>query len=83
MSFQGLTVTLTTTPVALAGSGEGHGHIRIVLRNRGTGVAYLGGESVTTNGFPLTTADPHIDLDVLGGETLCMARLPAQPLRKF
>lgn len=70
MAFQGLTVTLTTTAVVLAGSGEAHGNIQVIVRNRGTGTAYLGGADVTTNGFPLTTADPHVDLTLLVGESL-------------
>jgi hypothetical protein len=71
MAFQGLTVTLTTSAVALAGTGEGHGILRVVIRNRGVGTAYLGGANVTTAaGFPLSTADPHLDLTLMVGETL-------------
>lgn len=70
MAFQGLIVTLTTSAVSLAGSGDLHGNIRVVVRNRGTGTAYLGGSDVTTAGFPLTTADPHVDLIVAPGEQL-------------
>jgi hypothetical protein len=70
MALQGLTVTLTTAAVALAGSGEGHGNIRVIVRNRGTGTAYLGGSDVTTAGFPLTTADDSVHLQLLVGETL-------------
>lgn len=69
MAIQGLTVTLTTGAVALAGNNT-HGPVRVVIRNRGTGTAYLGGSDVTTNGFPLTTADNHVDLTVLSGEQL-------------
>ena len=70
MAFQGLTVTLTTTPVSLAGSGELHGNIRVIVRNRGAGTAYLGGSDVTTGGFPLSTADPDVNLVVQMGEQL-------------
>jgi hypothetical protein len=70
MAFQGTVVTLTTSAVVLAGDGTGHGNIRVTVRNRGTGTAYLGGSDVTTAGFPLTTADPHVDLVVAVGETL-------------
>jgi hypothetical protein len=70
MAFQGLTVTLTTGPVSLAGSGDLHGNIRILVRNRGTGTAYLGGSDVTTAGFPLTTADNHVDIFLGPGEQL-------------
>ena len=70
MAVQGLIVTLTTSAVALAGDGSGHGNIRVIVRNRGAGTAYLGGSDVTTAGFPLTTADPHVDVTVMMGETL-------------
>ena len=70
MAFQGLTVALTTAAVSLAGSGELHGNIRVIVRNRGTGTAYLGGADVTTNGFPLSTADPHVNVVVQMGEQL-------------
>jgi hypothetical protein len=69
MAFQGLIVTLTTSAVSLAGSGQ-HGNIRVIVRNRGTGTAYLGGSDVTTAGFPLTTADPHVDIFLGPGEQL-------------
>jgi hypothetical protein len=69
MAVQGLTVTLTTSAVALAGNGL-HGTLRVVVRNRGTGTAYLGGSDVTTAGFPLTTADNHIDIELPVGEAL-------------
>jgi FlaG/FlaF family flagellin (archaellin) len=62
MPVQGTIVTLTTGAVSLAGSGTDHGIIRVTIRNRGTGTAYLGGSDVTTAGFPLTTADNHIDV---------------------
>jgi hypothetical protein len=71
MAFQGLTIALTTGVVNLAGAGALHGNISVIVRNRGTGTAYLGGIDVTTNGFPLTSADPHVDLTVLVGEQLC------------
>lgn len=69
MAVQGLTVTLTTSAVALAGNGL-HGTLRVVIRNRGTGTAYLGGSDVTTAGFPLTTVDNHVDLVIPTGDTL-------------
>ena len=71
MPLQGLTVTLTTSPVLLAGStGTGRGIIRVIVRNRGTGTAYLGASDVTTNGFPLTTADNHVDFNLQPWDTL-------------
>lgn len=69
MAVQGLIATLTTGAVVLAGNGI-HGALRVIVRNRGTGTAYLGGSDVTTAGFPLTTADPHIDVMLPVGETL-------------
>lgn len=69
MSVQGLTVTLTTSAVSLVGA-SGHGVVKVIVRNRGTGTAYLGASDVTTNGFPLTTADPHVDLTLRPEESL-------------
>jgi hypothetical protein len=73
MAFQGTIVTLTTAATAIAGvsaTEAPHGNIRVTVRNRGTGTAYLGGSDVTTGGFPLTTADDHVDLIVAVGESL-------------
>lgn len=64
MAVQGLTVTLTTDPTLIAGSNSAstptfgmHGTLRVLIRNRGAATVYLGGASVTTAGYPLTTAD--------------------------
>ncbi len=63
MPVQSLVVTLTTSPVSLAGSGSEHGIIRVTIRNRGTGVAYLGSSGVTSSqGYQLSTSDNHVDL---------------------
>lgn len=68
MAVQGTVVTLTTSAV-VAGDGL-HGVIRVTLRNRGTGTVYLGGSDVTTAGFPLSTADEFVSLQLGVGETL-------------
>lgn len=65
---QGLTVTLTSAQ-AVAGDGQ-HGLIRVIVRTRGTGTAYLGGATVTTSGYPLTTGDAPLHLTLYQGETL-------------
>lgn len=62
MAVQGLTITLTTAPTPIAGSPSGtifgsHGVLNVLIRNRGAGTVYLGDSAVTTNGFPVTTAD--------------------------
>jgi hypothetical protein len=62
-------VSLTTSATVVAGNGI-HGVIRVTVRNRSTGTAYFGGSDVTTAGFPLTTADNHVDLVVVPGEIL-------------
>jgi hypothetical protein len=66
---QGLIATLTTSATLIAG-GSLHGVLRVIVRNRGTGTAYLGGADVTTAGFPLTTADNHVDVTLLVGDAL-------------
>lgn len=69
MAVQGLTLALTTNAVAVAGDGL-HGVLRVHVRNRGTGTAYLGGSTVTTSGYGLTTADSPLNLTLVGGEAL-------------
>lgn len=70
MSVQGVLVTLSSgTPVVLAGDGI-HGTIRVTLRNKGTGTAYLGSSSVTTSGYGFTTGDNPLQVTIYGGETL-------------
>lgn len=70
MSVQGLTIALTTTILPVAGDATTHGLIRVHVRNRGTGTAYLGGSAVTSSGYGLTTADNPMTLTLYGGETL-------------
>lgn len=77
MAAQGLVITCTSSPQVVAGSiGTGgdpiHGYIKVRLKmNAGTG--YLGGATVTTAGYPLTTGDGSIEVPVLVGETLYVA----------
>ena len=69
MAVQGLTVALTTAPTVIAGDG-GHGVIRVVIRNRGAGNVYLGGATVTTGGYQLSTGDTPQTLTLYIGEVL-------------
>ena len=70
MAIQGTTVTLSSgTAVAVAGDGV-HGTLRVTVRNRGTGSAFLGSSNVTTGGYQLSSGDNPLQLVVYGGETL-------------
>ncbi len=69
MSVQGITITLTTAPTVIAGDGN-HGVLRVRLINRGTGTGYLGGASVTTSGYPMTTADTSLEFTLATNEVL-------------
>jgi hypothetical protein len=72
MGMQGLTVTLTTTLAAsaLAGTTDYHGALRVTVRNRGAGSIYLGGLTVTSGGFPMSSADTPLTFQVAEGEAL-------------
>ncbi len=71
MAVQGVTVTLSSgTAVAIAGTGGAPGVLRVTVRNRGTGTAFLGGSSVTTGGYQLTTADSPLTIVLNVGEAL-------------
>ena len=69
MSVQGSIVALTTAPTLIAGDGI-HGTIRVVIRNRGAGNVYLGGATVTTAGYQLSTGDTPQTLTIYVGEAL-------------
>jgi hypothetical protein len=76
MAAQGLVLACSSTPSALAGSMSGgsvHGYIRVKLKNLGTGTAYLGDSGVTTAGYPLSTGDAPLEVNLLTGESLWMA----------
>jgi hypothetical protein len=68
---QGLTVTLTTgTQTVIAGDGL-HGNLRVTIRNRGTGSAYLGSSVVTSSlAYVMTSADTPQTFTLMVGETL-------------
>jgi hypothetical protein len=70
MSVQGLTISLTTAALAVAGDATIHGVIRVCVRNKGTGTAYLGSSGVTTSGYALTSADAPLCLTIQNSETL-------------
>jgi hypothetical protein len=75
MPIQGLTITLTTSPTLIAGSQSSaafgaHGNLNVLIRNRGAASVYLGDAAVTTNGFPVTTADVIDPIRLLSGESL-------------
>jgi hypothetical protein len=58
MPIQGLQIALTTSPTAIAQStsaGAPEGTLQINLYNRGAAPVYLGGPTVTTSGYALTT----------------------------
>ena len=81
MAVQGLTVTLTTdlAAVALAGVGS-HGPIRVYVRNRGTGSAYLGGASVTSSGFLLSSGESLSGVELYQGNALYGASTGTAPV---
>ncbi len=73
---QGIVLGCSSTPSVIAGStpsGGAHGYIRIRLKNLGTGTAYLGDSGVTTGGYPLSSADAPLEVNILTGESLYMA----------
>ena len=72
MAAQSLVLSGTSTPAIVAGStptGGAHGYIRVRLKPL-SGTAYFGDSGVTTAGFPLSTADSMIDVNLSAGETL-------------
>lgn len=72
MAVQSLVITSTSTPTAVAGTFSGdsqHGYIRVRLRSL-SGTVYFGDSGVTTDGYPLTSAEASIQETLLTGETL-------------
>lgn len=59
MSVSGTSVTCTTSPTLIAqpSTDKAGAFVDVVLKNRSAGTIYLGGSSVTTSGYPLSTAD--------------------------
>ena len=72
MAIQGLVIACSSTPTSVAGSAT-HGVLRVILKNLGTGNAYLGDSGVTTAGYPLSTADAPLSLTMVVGEQLFVA----------
>ena len=71
MAIQGVQVTLTTDLAAVALAGDGaHGILRVVIRNRGTGTAYLGSSGVTSSGYTLSSGDSPLSLHLYQTEKL-------------
>jgi hypothetical protein len=72
---QSLVIACSSTPTALAGifgGGSVHGYIRVRLKSL-TGTCYLGDSGVTTGGYPFSTADAPIEVNLLTGESLWAA----------
>ena len=76
MPAQSLVLAASSTPSAVAGSytlgTNSHGYIRVRLKPI-AGTAYLGDSGVTTAGYPLSTADAPMEVNLLQTETLWMA----------
>lgn len=66
MAVQGLTVALTTNPTPIAnvaqGAAGGNGSLRVIVRNRGAANVYIGGPTVSTNGYQLSTGDVPLQI---------------------
>lgn len=75
MAAQSLVIACSSTPEVVAGSigdPSQHGYIRVSLKAIG-GTCYLGGSSVTTAGFALSTGDGILHQSLVTGETLYVA----------
>lgn len=75
MAAQSLVMAGTSTPQVVAGStpsGGAHGYIRVRLKPV-TGSLYLGDSGVTTAGYPLSSGDAPIEVNLVAGETLWFA----------
>ena len=76
MAAQGLVLVCSSSPQTVAGSFSGltqHGYIRVRLKNLGLGTAYLGDSGVTTAGYPLSSGDAPLEVNLIVGETLWVA----------
>lgn len=58
MAVQSLVIACSSTPQVVAGNGL-HGTIEVRLKSL-AGTCYLGSSSVTTGGYPMTTADAGV-----------------------
>lgn len=76
MPVQALVLAGTSTPAQVAGSytlgTNSHGYIRVTLKPI-AGTAYLGDSGVTTAGYPLSTGDATLAINLLQTETLWFA----------
>ena len=71
MAVQGTQITMTTDGAATAIAGvSAHGNLQVTVRNRGTGTVYLGGVTVTSGGYQLSSADSPLDVDLYQGDAL-------------
>jgi hypothetical protein len=79
MAVQGTQITVTTAPTVIAGNGS-HGNIRVIVRNRGTGTAYLGGSTVVVRGKCYFHAR-HADVGEINSAQRNSVRRHLRPLR--
>jgi len=82
MPVQGIQITMTTDAAAVALAGNGtHGVLRVILRNRGTGTAYLGSSGVgSTAGYAFSSADTPLSLTLYQTEVLYGASSGTAPV---
>ena len=70
MSFAGSVVNITSTAiVTVASNTTGNGPVDLMIQ-MSSGTCYLGASTVTTAGFPLTTADARFSVTLMPGESL-------------
>lgn len=76
MPAQSLVIACSSTPTAAAGTNASgvavHGYIRVRLKPI-AGTVYLGDSGVTTAGYPLSSGDTPLDVQLLQTETLWLA----------
>jgi hypothetical protein len=80
MSVQGAQVTLTTDLAAVLIAGSALGPLRVTVRNRGTGSAFLGSSGVTSVGFQLSSGETLQERLLMGGEYLYGCSTGAAPV---
>lgn len=81
MAVQGIQIALTTNAAAVSLAGDGsHGILQVILRNRGTGTAYLGSSGVTSSGYTLSSGESVGPVKLYVGETLYGASTGTAPV---
>ncbi len=72
MAIQSLTVATSSNPTAVANTAQptNLGILRVTVRNRGTGSAYLGTSGVTTGGYQLSSGDSPLPLTLMPYDAL-------------